>query len=111
MEWVCHSLLQGDLTYPWIEPRSPSLQMDSLTSELLGKPLINERKGLPWWLSGKESDCLQERTETQVQSLGVGKIPWRRKWQPTPIFLLGKSQGQRSLMGASPWVSKESNMT
>ena len=36
----------------------------------------------------------------------VGKIPWRRKWQPTPLFLPGKFHGQRSLMGHSPWVTK-----
>ena len=41
----------------------------------------------------------------------VGKIPWRRKWQPTPVFLLGKSHGQRSLAGYSPWGHKESDMT
>ena len=35
-------------------------------------------------------------------SLWVGKIPWRRKWQPTPIFLAGKSHGQRSPTGYSP---------
>ena len=35
-----------------------------------------------------------------------GKIPWRRKWQPTPVFLLGKSHGQRSLASYSPWVCK-----
>ena len=33
----------------------------------------------------------------------VRKIPWRRKWQPTPVFLPGKSHGQRSLMGYRPW--------
>ena len=33
----------------------------------------------------------------------VRKIPWRRKWQPTPVFLPGKSHGQRSLGGYSPW--------
>ena len=33
----------------------------------------------------------------------IGKIPWKRKWQPTPVFLPGKSHGQRSLMGYSPW--------
>ena len=33
----------------------------------------------------------------------VGKIPCSRKWQPTPVFLPGKSQGQRSLVGYSPW--------
>ena len=41
----------------------------------------------------------------------VGKIPWRRKWQPTPVFLPGKSHGQKSLAGYSPWGSKESDMT
>ena len=33
----------------------------------------------------------------------VGMIPWRRKWQPTPVLLPGKSRGQRSLLGYSPW--------
>ena len=41
----------------------------------------------------------------------VGKIPWRRKWQPTPVFLPGESHGRRSLVGYSPWVSKESDTT
>ena len=36
----------------------------------------------------------------------VGKIPWRRKWQPTPVFLPGKSHGQRSLAGYRPWGCK-----
>ena len=33
----------------------------------------------------------------------VGKIPWRRKWQPAPVFLPGESHGQRSLAGYSLW--------
>ena len=37
---------------------------------------------------------------------GWGKIPWRRKWQPTPVFLPEKSHGQRSLVGYSPWDHK-----
>ena len=44
-------------------------------------------------------------------NLWVGKIPWRGKWQPTPVFLLGKSHGQRSLAGYSPWGGKELDMT
>ena len=36
----------------------------------------------------------------------VGKIPWRRKWQPTPVFLLEKSHGQRSLVDYSLWGHK-----
>ena len=39
-------------------------------------------------------------------SIWVGKIPWRRKWQPTPVFLSGKSHGQRSLAGYSLWCRK-----
>ena len=39
------------------------------------------------------------------------KIPWRRKWQPTPVFLPGKFHGQRSLAGYSLWGRKESDMT
>ena len=41
----------------------------------------------------------------------VGKIPWRREWQPTPVFSPGESQGQRSLTGYSPWGHKESDTT
>ena len=41
----------------------------------------------------------------------VGKIPCRRKWQPSPVFLPGEFRGQRSLMGYSPWGCKESDMT
>ena len=41
----------------------------------------------------------------------VGKIPWRREWQPTPVLLPGKFHGQRSLVGYSPWGRKESDTT
>ena len=41
----------------------------------------------------------------------VGKIPCRGKWQPTPVFLPGKSHGQRSLVGCSPWGCEESDTT
>ena len=40
-----------------------------------------------------------------------GKIPWRRAWQPTPVFLPGESNGQRNLAGYSPKDCKESDMT
>ena len=48
--------------------------------------------------------------ETQFDSR-VGKIPWRRKWQPTPVFLSGESLGQRSLAGYNSWVTEESDRT
>ena len=43
--------------------------------------------------------------------LGSGKIPWRRTWQPTPVFLSGKPHGLRILVGYSPWGCKESDTT
>ena len=55
------------------------------------------------WHSGKESACQCRRLSFNPW---VRKIPWRRKWQPTPVFLPGKSHGQRSLEGYSPWNHK-----
>ena len=55
--------------------------------------------GLPLWLSGKEFACQYRRHGFDPW---VRKISWRRKWQLAPVFLLGKSHGQRSLMGYSP---------
>ena len=59
--------------------------------------------GLPRWLSGKESTCQCRRGRFDPW---VGKIHGRRKWQPTQIFLPGKSHGQRSLVGYSSWGHK-----
>ena len=44
-------------------------------------------------------------------NLWVGKIPWSRKWQPTPVFLPGEFHGQRSLAGYSPWSCRELDTT
>ena len=55
--------------------------------------------GFPGGLVVKESSCQYRRLGFDP---GVRKIPWRRKWQPTPIFFPGKSHGQRSLAGYSP---------
>ena len=61
--------------------------------------------------SCKEPDCQCRRHKRLGFNPWVGEIPWRRKWQPTPVFLLGESHGQRSLAGYSPWDCKESDMT
>ena len=64
--------------------------------------------GLSRWLSGKEYAC-------QCRRLGsnpcMEKILWRREWQPTPVFLPGKSHGRRQLAIYSPWSFKESDTT
>ena len=61
--------------------------------------------------SGKEPTCQFRRHKTCGFNPWIGTIPWSRKWQPTPVFLPGESQGQKSLEGYSPWSSKESDMT
>ena len=66
------------------------------------------RCGLPRWLSGKESACQCRRHGFDPW---VRKMPWRRKWQPTPVFLPGESHGRRSLVGCSPWGREESDTT
>ena len=63
---------------------------------------IQEVPQLPMWLSGEEPAYRRLRFDPWVR-----KIPWRRKWQPTPVFLPGESHGQRSLAVYSPWGCKE----
>ena len=60
--------------------------------------------GLPRKLSGKESTC-NARNSGTVRPW-VRKIPRRRKWKPSPVFLPGESHGQRSLAGYSSWGPK-----
>ena len=64
--------------------------------------------GLPRWPSGKGSACQCRRRGFDPW---VGTIPCRRKWLPTTVFPTGKSYGQRSLAGYSPWGLKELDMT
>ena len=68
------------------------------------------KKELPRWNSGKGSSCNAEGAGDMSSNPWVRKIPWRT-WQPTPVFLPGKSHGQRSLGGYSPWGCKELDMT
>ena len=59
-----------------------------------------------------ERICLQILSvERRGFDSSVRKIPWRRKWQPTPVFLPGKAHEQKSLVGYSPWGRKESDTT
>ena len=61
--------------------------------------------GLPWWLRSEEFACWHRLDPW------VGKIPWRRKWQPTPVLLPGESCGQRSLAGYCLRGRKEPDKT
>ena len=70
-----------------------------------------------WWcIHGLPSLVAQlVKNLPAMQRLGfdpwVEKIPWRRAWQPTPVLLPGKSHGQRSLEGCSPWGRWKSDTT
>ena len=83
-----------------LKTRSPALQADSLPAEQQEKP---KNSGV-----SKESACQCRRCRFDTW---VGNIPRRRKWQPIPVFLPGKSHGQKSLVGYSLWSRKQLDMT
>ena len=64
-------------------------------------------KGLSMWQNGNKS--AYRRLKRHRFHPWVGKIPWCRIWQPTPVYLPGKSHGQTSLVGYSPWSHEESD--
>ena len=64
----------------------------------------------PGGTSGKEPACQYRRLRCEFDPW-FRKIPWRRKWQPTPVTLPGESHGQRSRVGYSPWGCTELDMT
>ena len=63
------------------------------------------------YANGKEPACQGRRHKRHRFDPWVRKIPWRGKWQPTPVLLPGKSHGQRRLAGYSPWGRKEWDTT
>ena len=63
----------------------------------------------PGGARGKELACQCRRHRRCRFDSWVKKIPWSRKWQPTPVLLPGKSRGQSSLVGYNPWGCKESD--
>ena len=89
-----------DLTY------SPCIGRRSLNHWITREVLfifLSPSRGLPRWLSGKESACHCRKCGRHGFNPWVRKISWGKKWQPTPVFLLGKFRGQRSLGGCAPW--------
>ena len=82
-----------------------SVQMNKLLGGFRGM------LSFPGGASGKEPACQPRRHKRRRFDPWVGKIPWRRAWQPTPIFLPGEFRGQRSLAGYSPQVYKKQDAT
>ena len=100
----------GDLPNSGTEPRSPALQADSLPTELLLET-ADLLMGFPGGISGKEPTYQCRRLKRPTFHPYVGKMPWWRAWQPTPVFLPGEFHGERSLVGYSPWGHKELGTT
>ena len=95
--WYCSSRGSSVLSSLYI----PQNYADTVPAVLVP---ASWNEGLPRWLSGKESACQCWRRQFNPW---VRKIPWRKKCQPTPVFLPGKSHGQRTMAGYSPWVRKK----
>ena len=64
-----------------------------------------------WDFPGGSDGKVSAYNEGDPDSIRVGKISWRRKWQPIPVFLSGKCHGWRRLVGYSPWGRKELDTT
>ena len=71
----------------------------------------DNKKSFPGGTGGKEPTCQCRRHERFGFSPWVGKIPWRRAWQPTPIFMPRESHRQRSPVSYSLWGCTEWDMT
>ena len=104
-----------DTTFPVIPVSQGIKSLRSTIWVMWGKPTPHQGNG-DWvdpytliMVVAQAVMCLQCRRPGF--DLWIGKIPWRREWLPTPVFLPGESHGQRTLAGYSPWGHKESNMT
>ena len=89
-------------------------QYRNLASILICIPFITsniKKYGLSQWLSSKEYACNAVDTGDVGSIPGSGRYPRRRAWQSTPVLLPGKSHGQRSLEGYSPWGLSELDTT
>ena len=75
------------------------------------KHLRTDTVCFPCGPSGEEPTCQCGRRRRRGLNPWVRKIPWRRKWQPTPVFLTGISHGQRSLVSYRSWDRKKSDVT
>ena len=111
--WPCCAAYKILVPQPGFKPLPPTVEAWSpnhwtIREFSVFKILRPPALGLPWWLKRKRIclQCGKHRFDTQV-----GKIPWRRKWQPSPVFLPQEFHGQRSPAGYSPWCHKESDTT
>ena len=115
---ICHEVMGLDamifvfgklsLSQLFHYPLSPLPRSSLVPLHFLPLELYHLVDGLPRWLSRLRIrlQCRRHRFD-----LWVRKIPWRRKWQPTPVFLPGESQGRPGLVGCHLWGCTESDTT
>ena len=104
---------QGDSVQPWDTP-FPIWNQSVVPGEGNGNPLQyscleNTMDGGGWWAA--VHGVAKSQTQLCDFIFTFHFIHWRRKWQPTPVFLPGESQGQGSLVGCCLWGRTESDMT
>ena len=95
---------------PNLQPSAPAFLCPRAPLWPLGPALVVPvtcHGDFPGGASGKEPSCQCRRHKRCGFDPWVRKIPWRREWLPTPVFLPGEFHGQRSLVGYSPWGHKE----
>ena len=102
---IKHLFLVGETFKIIVEIRKISTKYINTQHNVLILYIIHCIFGLPRWLSGEKSTCQWEDTEESINPW-IRKITWRRKWQPTPVIMPGRSHGERSLEGYRPWSHK-----
>ena len=95
----------------WLVQPFLAFVLNGKQEEPMGREFRKGCVGFPGGSSGKEPTCQCRRLKRRRLDPWDRKTPWRRAWQPSPIFLPGEPHGQRSLVGYSPLSFKESHMT
>ena len=103
LRFSCQQSLTWGKLLPFISQLREFLELFLKISLFFSSETGNILQGLPWWLR-QWRICLQ--CKRPGFDLWVRKIPWRRAWLPTPVFLPGESHGQRSLVDCNPWGCK-----
>ena len=86
-----------------------SFSQDLLKHYFFSKAFLDLSKRFLRQCSGKEATCQCRRCRKCRFNSWIGNVPQRRQWQPSPVFFLGKSHGERSLADRSPWGREESD--
>ena len=95
----CRALLQPVYTHFLIFKELPASTISTITRLYYRQISL----GFPGSTSGKEPTYQRRRLKRHRFDPWVGKIPWRRVWQPTPVLLPRECQGEKNLAGYSPW--------